>query len=401
LLLAPDEKITTLDMRTQVGIIGAGPAGLFLSHLLKQGGVDSVVLEARSRASLESRIRAGVLEPGTVETMRTLGLDSRLKQIGKTDDALTFRFDGRTINLDLYGLTGQRITIYAQHEIVKDLVAARTTSGEPLLFEAKVEAIDNLDGDRPVIRYHQGQDRAERTLECDFVAGCDGYHGLARVSLPRETLQTYNHTYDFAWLGVLARSKPLGSVSYSSSERGFALCSRRSPEISRLYLQVGSDETPEDWTERRFWDELHARMFDEAHTEIAEGEIFNWDVVRLRAFVACPMQYRRVFLVGDAAHVVPPAGAKGLNLAVHDTRVLARGLTDFYSNGSRGGLDQYSECCLSRVWRTVRFSMMLTGLLHKFPSHTPLERKLQLAELNYIADSHAAQTSIAEQYVGV
>jgi p-hydroxybenzoate 3-monooxygenase len=224
---------------------------------------------------------------------------------------------------------------------------------------------------------------------------------VARASLPKGAVQTYDRTYDFAWLGVLARSRPLGTVTYSNSSRGFALCSRRSPEVSRLYLQVRPDEKPASWTGSRFWDELHARMFDEAHTEIAEGEIFDWDVIRLRSFVACPMRYGRLFLVGDAAHVVPPAGAKGLNLAVHDTRALARGLMDFYSKRSRDGLDQYSERCLRRVWKAIQFSMMLTGLLHKFPSHSPLERELQVAELDYIAGSHAAQTSIAEQYVGL
>jgi p-hydroxybenzoate 3-monooxygenase len=388
-------------MRTQVGIIGAGPAGLFLSHLLRQEGIDCAVLEARSRAHLEGRVRAGLLEHGTVETLRALGLDSRLRQIGAVDNALSIRFDGRSIHLDLAGLTGKSITIYGQQEIVKDLVAARTISGEPLLFEAKAIAIDKLDSDRPVIGYQDGQDGVERTLDCDFIAGCDGYHGLARASLPNGAIQTYHRAYDFAWLGVLARSRPMRTVTYSNSNRGFALCSRRSMEVSRMYLQVGLDEKPAGWTERRFWDELHVRMFDETHTEIAEGEIFNWDVVRLRSFVACPMRYGRLFLVGDAAHVVPPAGAKGLNLAVHDTCILARGLTDFYSKGSREGLDLYSERCACRVWNTIRFSMMLTGLLHKFPSHSPLERELQVAELDYIASSHAAQTSIAEQYVGL
>jgi p-hydroxybenzoate 3-monooxygenase len=333
--------------------------------------------------------------------MQSLGLDGRLRQTGRVDNLLSIRFDGGTISLDLAGLTGKSITIYGQHEIVKDLIAARITSGEPLLFEAKAVAIEGIDRTRPVVRYRNGPDGDERTIECDFIAGCDGYHGIARTVLPRGKFQTYDRTYDFAWLGVLARSRPLGSVTYSNSSRGFALCSRRSTEVSRLYLQVAPNERITDWTEGRFWDELHARMFDEAHTEIAEGEIFNWDVVRLRSFVTCPMQHGRLFLVGDAAHVVPPAGAKGLNLAVYDTRMLARGLVEFYRNGSRDGLDHYSELCLRRVWKTIRFSMMLTGLLHKFPLHSPLDRELQIAELTYIADSHAAQTSIAEQYVGL
>ena len=388
-------------MRTQVGIIGAGPAGLFLSHLLRQEGVDSVVIEARSRPYIESRIRAGVLEYGTVETLEELGLDRRLRQLGIVDNLLSIRFDGCELSLDLAGLTGKAITIYAQHEIVKDLVAARVASGEPIFFETQAVAVNDLDKARPVIKYLNTQDGNEGEIQCDFVAGCDGYHGIARTMFPQGTFETYDRAYDFAWLGVLARSRPLERVTYSNSSRGFALCSRRSPEVSRLYLQVEPNAATTEWTEERFWDELHARMFDEAGTEIDEGEIFEWDVVRLRSFVTCPMQYGRVFLVGDAAHVVPPAGAKGLNLAVFDARILARALGDFFRTGCRHGLDRYSELCLRRVWKTIRFSMRLTGLLHKFPSETPLERELQLAELRYIADSHAAQTSIAEQYVGL
>ena len=240
------------EMRTQVGIIGAGPAGLFLSHLLREGGVDSVVLETHSRAYIESRVRAGVLEQGTVETMQALGLDERLKQIGFVDNALNFRFNGRTIHFDLARLTDKSITIYGQQEIVKDLIAARLKSGEPLIFEAKAVAIDGVDGDSPIIRY-QDENRGQRTISCDFIAGCDGYHSVSRASLPKGAIQTFDHTYDFAWLGVLARSRPLSALTYSSSDRGFALCSRRSPEISRLYLQVGPNEKPEDWTERQFW----------------------------------------------------------------------------------------------------------------------------------------------------
>lgn len=388
-------------MRTQVGIVGAGPAGLFLSHLLQQAGIDCVIVESQSRSHLEGRVRAGVLEHDTVRTMQSLGLDHRLKTHGSVDNALSIRFNHRTIDFDLASLTGKSITIYGQQEIVKDLIAARVASGDPLFFDSKVVALEDLDEDRPLVRFQEAQSGEVRTLECDFVAGCDGYHGIARTCLPQGAIQAYDRTYDFAWLGVLARSRPLTTVTYSNSSHGFALCSRRSPEISRLYLQVHPDDTPTHWTDRRFWDELHARMFDEACTEIAEGEIFDWDVVRLRSFVTCPMQYGRIFLVGDAAHVVPPAGAKGLNLAVHDTRILARGLVDFYSTGSRESLHQYSQMCLDRVWKAIRFSMMLTRLLHKFPSHSLFERQLQLAELDYIASSPAAQTSFAEQYVGL
>jgi p-hydroxybenzoate 3-monooxygenase len=388
-------------MRTQVGIIGAGPAGLFLSHLLHQAGIDCVVLEARSRAYVESRIRAGVLERGTVETMEALGLDGRLKQAGMIDNGLDMRSRGRNIHLDLPGLTGKSVMIYGQHEVVKDLIAERLAADQPLLFEAKVTALEDLDGDRPVIRYRTEADGEERTLQCDFIAGCDGYHGVSRAAIPESAIRSYERSYDFAWLGVLAHARPIADMTYSNSDRGFALCSRRSMEVSRLYLQVGADESPEDWPDERFWDELHARMFDEKRSEIAEGKIFQRDVAHLRSFVASPMQYGRLFLAGDAAHIVPPTGAKGLNLAVADARVMARGLTEFYRNNSREGLDRYSERCLGRVWKTVRFATRMTGLLHRFASHTPLERELQLAELDYIAGSRIAQASIAEQYVGL
>jgi p-hydroxybenzoate 3-monooxygenase len=388
-------------MRTQVAILGAGPAGLFLSHFLHRAGIESVVMEARSRAHLEGRVRAGVLEPGTVEAMHTLGLDARMKQNGMVDTGLDMRFRGQTIHLDLPGLTGKSVVIYGQQEVVKDLIAARLATGAPLLFETQAIALEGLGGDRATVRYRSLPAGEERTLECDFVAGCDGFHGVSRGFMPQNAVRIYERTYDFAWLGVLARARPLAEMTYSNSERGFALCSRRSMEVSRLYLQVGTDEKPEDWPDARFWDELHARMYDTARTEIVEGGIFQRDVAHLRAFVMSPMQYGRLFVAGDAAHIVPPTGAKGLNLAVSDARNLARGLGELYRTGSHGELDRYSERSLSRVWKAVRYSTMMTGLLHKFASHTPLERELQLAELAFIAGSRAAQAAIAEQYVGL
>lgn len=386
-------------MRTQVGIIGAGPAGLFLSHLLHGLNIDCVVLEARSRDYVERRVRAGVLERGTVETMEALGLDARMKREGMIDTGLDIRFRGKTIHLDLPDLTGKTVTIYGQQEVVKDLIEARLKSGLPLLFDAEATAIEGLDGERPTIRYQTSGN--EQVLEADFIAGCDGYHGISRAAVPAGAITPYERIYDFAWLGVLSHSPPIADMTYSNSDRGFALCSRRSPQISRLYLQIGPDESPDAWPDARFWDELHTRMFDADKTEIVEGEIFQRDIARLRALVAAPMQYRRLLLAGDAVHITPPAGAKGLNLAVADVRVMARAFAEYYRNGSRERLDRYSDDCLNRVWKTVRYSTMLTRLLHKFPSHSPFERQLQLTELEYIYGSRFAQASIAEQYIGL
>ena len=387
-------------MRTQVGIVGAGPAGLFLAHLLRRDGIGCVLLEARSREYIEGRVRAGVLEYTTVDLMRELDLDARLKRESMVDNALDIRFSGRLIHVDLPDLTGgRRVTIYGQQEVVKDLVAARVESGEPTLFEAEAIALQGIRGDRPSIRYRHGG--AEHVLECDVIAGCDGFHGICRPAVPNGVLTLYDRLYDMGWLGVISRSPPIAEMTYANHERGFALCSRRSPQISRHYVQCAPDEDPDSWSDAQFWDELHARMGDAGRSEIVEGEIVQKDVARLRAFVAAPMQYGRLFLAGDAVHIVPPTGAKGLNLAVADVRVLARALHDFYRTGATERLDRYSEVCLRRVWKAVRYSTYMTGLLHKFPTHTPFDRELQLTELDYIAGSRAAATSIAESYVGL
>lgn len=390
--------VRSLKMRTQVGIIGAGPAGLFLSHLLHRAGIECVVVEAQSRPYVEGRVRAGVLEPGTMETFEMLGLDARMRREGMVDEGLDIRFRGKNIHLDLPGLTGKRVMIYGQQEVVKDLIGARLEASQPLLFEAKVSRLSDLDGDRPKIHFsHDGRDEV---LECDYIAGCDGFHGVSRQAPPPGHIINYERVYDFAWLGVLSRSRPLGDMTYSNSDRGFALCSRRSNAVSRLYLQIDANDDHTSWSDDRFWGELHARMFDEDRTEIVEGEIFQRDIARLRSFVASPMQYGRLLLAGDAVHITPPAGAKGLNLAVADVRVMAAALIEFYRTGNKSRLNGYSEKCLDRVWRTVRFATMLTGLLHRFPEHSAFERNLQLTELECILGSRAAQTTIAEQYVG-
>jgi p-hydroxybenzoate 3-monooxygenase len=313
-------------MRTQVGIIGGGPAGLLLARLLQLEGIESVILEARSRAHVEGRVRAGVLEQGTVDLMRDLGVDARLKRERMIDRGLDIRFSGRLIHIDLPELTGgKEVTIYGQQEVEKDLIAARVESGAPLLFEAEGLGIDDVAGTRPKVRYrHAG---AERTLECDFVAGCDGFHGVSRAQIPADKLTTYEREYPFGWLGILSHSPPIKEMTYANHERGFALCSRRSLKVSRHYVQCEADEDPDQWSDAQFWGELHARMDDTGRGEIVEGEIFQKEVARLRSFVATPMQHGRLFLAGDAAHIVPPTGAKGLNLAAADVRVLGRALT--------------------------------------------------------------------------
>jgi p-hydroxybenzoate 3-monooxygenase len=385
-------------MRTQVGIIGAGPAGLFLALLLARDGIDCIVLEARSRDYVEGRVRAGVLEQGTVDLMHELGVAERLMRESMIDRNLDIRFEGQLIHLDLPGLAGGReVHIYGQQEVVKDLIAARLTAG-PLLFEAEALAIDGIDNARPVINFrHKGEQHA---LECDVVAGCDGFHGIARASVPQDALAVHDHIFPFGWLGILSESRPLADMTYANHDRGFALASRRSPRISRLYVQCAVDEDIALWPDARIWEELHIRL-NADHDELVEGRIFQKGVTPVRSFVAAPMRHGRLFLAGDAAHIVPPTGAKGLNLAAADVRVLARALTAFLRRGDDRLLEGYSDTCLRRVWKTVRYSTYMTTLLHRFPAHSTFERRIQLAELDYIAGSHAAQTVVAENYVGL
>jgi p-hydroxybenzoate 3-monooxygenase len=386
-------------MRTQVGIIGAGPAGLFLSHLLAREGVDCIVIEARSREHIEGRVRAGVLEQGTVEVMHELGLDERLRRECMIDNALDIRFRDGLIHLDLPALTGgKHVTIYGQQEVVKDLVAARLTKGGPLLFESEVVGIDGFEGSAPQIHYRH--DGAEHSLACDVIAGCDGFHGVCRDAFPAGALTTWDRVFPFGWLGILSESPPIREMTYVNHVDGFALCSRRSLRISRHYVQVAADEEPDRWPDERFWDELRRRLGGGAD-ELTTGRIFQKGVTPVRSFVAAPMRHGRLFLAGDAAHIVPPTGAKGLNLAVADVRVLARALSEFFRTGRTGRLDRYSDTCLRRVWKTVRYSTYMTNLLHRFDAHTPFERQLQQAELAYVAGSPIGQAMIAENYVGL
>ena len=387
-------------MRTQVGIVGAGPAGLFLSLLLQRAGVDCVVLEARSRDHVESRVRAGVLEQGTVDLMDELGAGERLHRESMPDPRLDIRFNGGIIHIDLPVLTpGKIVTIYGQQEVVKDLIAARLGKGGALLFEAEATHIEGLSGERPTVHFkHDGEDK---TLECDIVAGCDGFHGICRAAIPENLLTVYDRIFPFGWLGILSESTPFPEMTYSNHERGFSLASRRSPKLSRLYVQCAADEDIAGWSDRRIWDELHARLYDRDGGELDEGPILQKGVTPVRAYVAAPMRYGKMFLAGDAVHIVPPTGAKGLNLAAADVRVLSRALIEFFRTGSAERLDRYSDTCLKRVWKGVRYSNYMTSLLHRFEAHTPFERRVQQAELEYVAGSKAALTTIAENYIGL
>jgi p-hydroxybenzoate 3-monooxygenase len=387
-------------MRTQVGIVGAGPAGLLLSLLLHRAGVDCVVLESRDRNYVETRVRAGVLEQGTVDLLDELGAGERLHREGMPDPRLDIRFNGGVIHIDLPVLTpGKIVTVYGQQEVVKDLIAARLSRGGPILFEAEATHIDGLDGQRPAI--HFTRDGKNETLECDIVAGCDGFHGICRAAVPDNALTVYDRIFPFGWLGILAEAPPFPEMSYSNHERGFALASRRSPKLSRLYVQCAADEDIAGWSDRRIWDELHTRLYDKNGGELVEGPILQKAVTPVRAYVAAPMRHGRLFLAGDAVHIVPPTGAKGLNLAVADVRVLSRALIEFFRTGSGDRLDRYSDICLKRVWKGVRYSNYMTSLLHRFEAHSPFERRVQQAELDYVAGSLAARTTIGENYVGL
>jgi p-hydroxybenzoate 3-monooxygenase len=389
-------------MRTQVGIVGAGPAGLLLSHLLYLEGIDSVVLEDRSREYVEHRVRAGVLEQGTVELLTDTGLGDRLHREGMVHHGIELRFDGEGHRIDLSGLTdGRTITIYGQQEVVKDLIAARDRDGGKVLFEVSDVAVDGLKTDRPTIAFtHDGE---AQTLECDVIAGCDGFHGICRHAIPDGVLTEYDRTYPFGWLGILARVAPSSDeLIYNNHDRGFALLSLRSPEICRMYLQCEPDENLDEWPDDRIWEELHTRTStSDGSFTLEEGPIFEKGVAALRSFVVEPMQYGRLFLAGDAAHIVPATGAKGLNLAVADVRRLAQGLAQFFGSGKTDQLEGYSDGCLRRVWRVQHFSWWMTSMLHRFDRADRYRRRLQIAELQYVTSSTAAATSLAENYVGL
>ena len=387
-------------MRTRVGIVGGGPAGLLLSHLLHLRGIESVVLEARSREDLESEIRAGVLEHGTTELLMETGVGDRMRREGAVHRSVNLQFDGRRERIDLEGLTGKTITLYGQHEVVKDLVRTRLEAGGEVLFGAKGIELRDLGSEEPKVRFlREGE---ERELRCDFVVGTDGFHGVSRKSLPDRVSTEYERRYPFGWFGILIEGPPsTEELIYALHERGFALVSTRSPEIQRLYFQCDPNDEAGNWSDDRIWAELHARLDTEDGWTVNEGNIIHKNVVQMRSFVCEPMRYGRLFLAGDAAHIVPPTGAKGMNLAVADVRVLSRGLTEFYASGETELLDGYSETCLRRVWKASRFSWWMTSMLHRFDGDDAFQYRMQVAELDYVTGSRAAATSLAENYVGL
>ncbi|MEA2296341.1 MAG: p-hydroxybenzoate 3-monooxygenase [Solirubrobacteraceae bacterium] len=380
--------------RTRVGIVGAGPAGLVLALLLDRAGIDSVVLEARDRAYVEQRVRAGLLEPNTVELLRDLGVAGRLGREGLVHDGVLLRRQGRTRRIPITELTGRHITIYGQQEIVKDLIGARLERGGALHFEVSDVVLRDLESDAPRITYaHAG---ATHELRCEVVAGCDGFHGVSRRSIPAEHRTEYEFTYPFGWLGILAEAVPTtDELIYAWHERGFALYSMRSPTVTRLYLQVAADADVDDWPDERIWAELQDRLAA-PDWRVGEGRIFEKGVTPMRSFVCEPLRYHRLFLAGDAAHIVPPTGAKGLNLAVNDVRLLAEALID----GSEAALDAYSAAALRRVWRAQDFSNHMTQLLHDL-GDGPFGQRLQLSRLEYLDRSEAARRSLAENYAGL
>ncbi len=379
--------------RTQIGIVGAGPAGLMLSHLLARAGIGSVVLERRSRDWIEARIRAGLLEHGSVELLNRTGLGARMEKLALRHRGIEISTGGRRRHIDFLEATGGKgVTVYAQHEVVKDLVAARLEAGGDLRFEVEGVRLEGMDGPEPRLVWPGG------ALACDFIAGCDGYHGVSRASIPPEALTLFHREFPYAWLGLLAEAPPFqDELVYARHEAGFALFSMRSPELTRAYVQCRADEDPDSWTAGELWDELDRRLV----VRLNRGPLLLKSVTPMRAFVAEPMRHGRLFLAGDSAHIVPPTGAKGMNLAFADVVALSRALVHYYRDGDEAGLDAYSDTCLARVWKVQRFSMWMTRLLHRDPAHDEFERRLGAAELEYLLGSEAARRALAENYTGL
>lgn len=388
-------------MRTQVAIIGAGPAGMFLAHMLHQAGVEAIVLERRTRAYVEGRVRAGVLERGTAALLARLGLDARMNAEGIVHGGVNLGYDGAVFRIDMRTLTGgASVMVYGQQEVMRDLFDAAEARGVPVTFEAEDVALHGIDTDRPHVTYrHAG---ADRRLDCDVVVGCDGQHGVCRAAIPAGAQEMFERVYPFGWLGILADVPPVAEeLIYANHAHGFALASMRSHTRSRYYLQCSLDERIEDWPDERFWDELAVRLGPDAAASLTRGPSFEKSIAPLRSSVVEPMRHHRLFLAGDAAHIVPPTGAKGMNLAVSDVAILGPALEAFCRHGRHDGIDTYSARALARVWKAERFSWWFTSLMHRFPDMRPFDRRMQVAELAYIRNSVAAQTALAENYVGL
>jgi p-hydroxybenzoate 3-monooxygenase len=386
-------------MRTQVAIIGAGPAGLLLSHLLHLQGIESVVLESRTRAEIESTIRAGVLEQGTMDLLNEAGVGARMRAEGALHHGFELAFDGRRHRIDLTELTGKAITVYAQHEVIRDLVAARDAAGGQMFFGVREVALHGTDTDTPSVTFeHRGE---QARIDADFIAGCDGFHGIARPSMAQQGREDFQRVYPFGWFGILVEAPPSApELIYARHERGFALVSTRSPTVQRMYFQCDPKDSVDNWSDDRIWSEMHARLENRDGWRITEGKIFQKNIVGMRSFVSTPMQSGRLYLAGDAAHIVPPTGAKGMNLAVSDVKLLARGIEQFYQQGSSERLGHYTEDALKRVWRAEYFSWWMTSMLHTFDDASPFQREIQRAELDNVVSSRALATALAENYVG-
>lgn len=393
--------MTVHSTRIPVGIVGAGPAGLFLALLLRREGIESVVIDNRTRAEIEGTIRAGVLEQWTVDLMRELGVAERMDREGHFHEGITLQFNGERHHLNFVELTGgKRVTVYPQHDVLIDLIAHLEGLGQPMHFGVTDTALHDLTGDSPRVTFTDSGGQAQE-LRCDYVAGCDGFHGPSRQAIPQAQRTEYQKVYPFGWLGILVEAPPsYHELIYSNHERGFALLSTRTPEIQRMYIQCDPHDDIAHYPDERIWEELHARLDLGGHA-ITEGRIFQKGIIGMRSFVCEPMRYGRLFLAGDAAHIVPPTGAKGLNLAVADVMALTRGLVGALKNRDQGYLERYSEIALRRIWRGERFSWYMTTMLHPDPHETNFERKIHLADLDYVVSSRAAATALAENYVGL
>lgn len=389
-----------LSRSTRVAIVGAGPAGLLLGQLLTVAGIDNIIIEQRSPEYVLGRIRAGILECVTVEALKRAGVDSRLREEGLVHRGIELSFGGARHRIDFHALIGRDVTVYGQTEVTRDLMAARAAASVPTIYDAEDVSLHDFDGSRPSVRYRK--DGVEHEVRCDFIAGCDGFHGVSRASVPDRSRQIFERVYPFGWLGILSETPPVADeLIYASHARGFALCSMRSKTRSRYYVQVLSTEKPEAWSDARFWDELRGRLDAEAAESLVTGPSIEKSIAPLRSFVCEPMRFGKLFLAGDAAHIVPPTGAKGLNLAASDVLYLADGLIEHYQHGDSRELDRYSEKCLRRVWKAERFSWWMTSLLHRFPDADDFAHRIQQAELDYLVSSEAACRSLAENYVGL